>query len=274
MEETTAAKGNRPWSEEEDGEIRQLFWQLSGDESVDWDALAACLGRGRTGKAVQARATSKLKLAWNSHTARPFHRRGVYVSIASMASMARRERKGRLRHEATQNYTRNGMVVLARRHSSLSLSDGGAVATRVQWDGRYRTAASAAVMREGKHFAQFTILSGRYAAVGVVRPSWTVGSGGGAQHIEDHLFYWTNDGTRFPGGQDWDGMRNATEPGDRIGLLLDLYQGQMVVYKNDNRLGEIQSGGLCGEYSWAVSLCETGESVRLESLPIPAPIAK
>ena len=264
------AQGKLPWSEEEDDRIRQLFWNLSANGTVDWDALAARLGPspGRTGKVVQARA-SKLQLAWNRHAARPYHQRSVYVSIASMSSIARHDRQGRRRYEANQTYDRDGTVVLARRHPNMSLSDGGAVATRMQWDGRYRTAASASVMREGRHFAQFTVLSGRYAAVGVVRPTWTVGSGAGAQHADGHLFYWSCDGACFPGGRKWDGMASAAEPGDRIGLLLDLSKGTLSVHKNDEWLGEIASDGLGGEYSWAVSLCETGERVRLEALPVP-----
>jgi hypothetical protein len=64
-------------------------------------------------------------------------------------------------------------------------------------------------------------------------------------------------------------MASAAEPGDRIGLLLDLSKGTLSVHKNDEWLGEIASDGLGGEYSWAVSLCETGERVRLEALPVP-----
>jgi hypothetical protein len=43
----------------------------------------------------------------------------------------------------------------------------------------------------------------------------------------------------------------------------------MTVYKNDQRLG-LMAAGLSGEYSWAVSLYNEGESARIESAPAPA----
>ena len=58
--------------------------------------------------------------------------------------------------------------------------------------------------------------------------------------------------------------------GDRIGLLLDLDQGSMTVYKNDERLGVMAATGLSGEYCWAVLLGVQGDSVRLEAGPPPA----
>ena len=64
-------------------------------------------------------------------------------------------------------------------------------------------------------------------------------------------------------------MEATWERGDRIGLLLDLDQGSMTVYKNDERLG-VMATGLSGEYSWAVSLRWQGESARIESAPAPA----
>jgi hypothetical protein len=52
-------------------------------------------------------------------------------------------------------------------------------------------------------------------------------------------------------------------------MLLDLDQGTMTVYKNDERLG-VMATGLSGEYSWAVSLAWLGTSARIESAPAPA----
>ena len=45
----------------------------------------------------------------------------------------------------------------------------------------------------------------------------------------------------------------ASETGDCVELLLDLDQGSMTVYKNDERLGVMVASGLSGEYCWAVS---------------------
>jgi hypothetical protein len=64
-------------------------------------------------------------------------------------------------------------------------------------------------------------------------------------------------------------MQGAMKEGDHIGLLLDLDQGSMTVYKNDERLG-VMATGLSGEYCWAVSLWQTGESARIEAAVAPA----
>eukprot|EP01046_Picozoa_sp_COSAG06_P012757 COSAG06_NODE_759_length_12508_cov_9.809171_2_plen_55_part_00 len=53
-------------------------------------------------------------------------------------------------------------------------------------------------------------------------------------------------------------------------MLLDLDQGTMTVYKNNERLG-VMATGLSGEYSWAVTLWEQGSSARMEAAPIPLP---
>ena len=72
-----------------------------------------------------------------------------------------------------------------------------------------------------------------------------------------------------PPTHDWEGMQAAREEGDRIGMLLDLGQGSMTVYKNDERLG-VMATGLSGEYSWAVAIYGDNDSVRIETAPAPA----
>ena len=57
----------------------------------------------------------------------------------------------------------------------------------------------------------------------------------------------------MPDYRNWEGRQTAREDGDRIGMLLDLDQGSMTVYKNDERLG-VMATGMSGEYSWAVGL--------------------
>jgi hypothetical protein len=85
-----------------------------------------------------------------------------------------------------------------------------------------------------------------------------------------HCFYNSHNGLH----NDVDAWRGgltepATAAGDRIGLLLDLDQGSMTVYKNDERLGVMRASGLNGEYSWAVELTYPGQSVRIEPAPLP-----
>ena len=73
-------------------------------------------------------------------------------------------------------------------------------------------------------------------------------------------------------------MQDATQ-GDRIGMLLDLDQGSMAVWKNDVKLGVMQTEGLSGPFCWAAvemsmytdeDELETGDSARIESATAPA----
>ena len=148
----------------------------------------------------------------------------------------------------------------------ITLSEGGALATiRVSYS--WYAVASKAVMRAGRHYAQFTVVSAMCIMFGVIRPGWDVEGGKNAYTVDGHCFYDTYNGHRRPGRREWEGMQGATEEGDRIGLLLDLDQGTMTVYKNDERLG-VMATGLSGEYSWAVTLCQSS-SARIETAAAP-----
>jgi hypothetical protein len=166
---------------------------------------------------------------------------------------------------------RRGAAVLGRSHEQITVSEGGSLATRVGHDGRYRTATSKTVLRAGCHCAQFTVVSGLDMLFGVIRPGWDVEGTKDAADEDGHCFYcrYTYTGTRQPGYSNWEGRQHAIAHGDRIGMLLDLDQGSMTVYKNDERLG-VMATGLSGEYCWAVSLWQTGESARIEAAVAPA----
>ena len=71
----------------------------------------------------------------------------------------------------------------------------------------------------------------------------------------------------MPGGRDWEGEQGAYED-DRIGMLLDLDQGIMTVWKNDVKLGVMVAEGLSGPFCWAVSL-GPGNGASIESAPLP-----
>ena len=86
----------------------------------------------------------------------------------------------------------------------------------------------------------------------------------------DPCFYCTYDGRRRPGYLAWEGVQPAQQQGGRIGLLLDLDQGSMTIWKNDVKLGVMQAEGLIGPLCWAVSLSGPGYSARIESAPTPA----
>ena len=50
----------------------------------------------------------------------------------------------------------------------------------------------------------------------------------------------------------WEGLEPIQVASFKVGMVLDLDEGTLDVYKNDNRLGTMRSG-LVGEYCWAVS---------------------
>ena len=51
---------------------------------------------------------------------------------------------------------------------------------------------------------------------------------------------------------DWGGIEHNNEASYKIGMVLDLDEGTLDVYKNDRRLGTMKTG-LVGEYCWVVS---------------------
>eukprot|EP01046_Picozoa_sp_COSAG06_P049167 COSAG06_NODE_7511_length_2479_cov_8.699580_4_plen_297_part_00 len=168
-------------------------------------------------------------------------------------------------------------TVFGRSHEGMTLSEGGARVTRGAGGASFcRTTASKAIMRAGRHYAQFTVVRGTAMFFGVIRPGWDVEGGQDAHRVDGHCFYYTHSGTRYPGARDWKGKQSAEEEGDRIGLLLDLDQGTMTVYKNDERLG-VMVTGLSGEYSWAVTLwgqvmadtLTLPDSARIEAAALP-----
>ena len=87
--------------------------------------------------------------------------------------------------------------------------------------------------------------------------------------MDGHCFYGTGGGRRYPGMSDWEGMQDVRAQGDRIGMLLDLDQGSMTVWKNDVQLGLMQAEGLRGPLCWAASVVFVGRSARIESAPAP-----
>ena len=124
-------------------------------------------------------------------------------------------------------------------------------------------------MRAGRHYAQFTMMGGNDTLCGVIQPGGDVEGGHDAQSVDGHCFYFTGSGYCYPDSCTWEGMQTAHEEGDRVGLLLDLDQGSMTVYKNDKRLG-VMATGLSGEYCWAVDLYEQDDSARIEAAATPA----
>ena len=125
-------------------------------------------------------------------------------------------------------------------------------------------------MRSGRHFAEFTLLSG-YMMVGAIRPGHNVSTNTGGIHTADgHCTYESASGAVYPGGKHWEGSQLTERQGDCVGMLLDLGQGSMTLYKNGEKLGVMVTEGLSGPLCWAVDQAYEGDSVRIGSAPAPA----
>ncbi|EJK65630.1 hypothetical protein THAOC_13488, partial [Thalassiosira oceanica] len=134
--------------------------------------------------------------------------------------------------------------------------------------GVWSTAVSGHVMRGGRHFVEFTIANlDQYSTIvqlGVIRPvsltndidleadwRWSVNP---VYECHDGLCQGTDWDTKVT-EDDWQG-RELLEGSGTIGLLLDLDEGTLSVFKNNRRLGVMKGGGLLsGEYCWFVSAC-------------------
>lgn len=198
------------------------------------------------------------------------------ASSASQCEMRRAVEVGYVRSELEEPPATIELV----QHGSVAIKRGGVRLVDSFQDEATRTAASAVTMRDGRHYANFTVLADDDNCMffGLIRPGWDVGGGGSAEHADGHCFYWTDSGQCWLNSADscamenrtptmWEGMQDA-KAGDTIGLLLDFTTTSLTVFKNGERLG-VMATGLRGEYCWAVSLQWPGDSARIESAPAP-----
>jgi len=163
-------------------------------------------------------------------------------------------------------------------------------------DNTWNTAFSNNVLRAGKHYALFSItpLSDKKSLmIGVMRPgkadqnasgypveeqfyqNFSRNMGHGEDNSKVHCcMYYYNYGSCFTCywntdeayGSTWRGSESMSN-GDVIGMLLDLDEGTLSVYKNGRKLGVMQSG-LAGPYCWMAS-SYTGAQVTIKRGVIP-----
>jgi len=157
-------------------------------------------------------------------------------------------------------------------------------------------------MRGGTHFASFNISQGAdkfYIDVGIVRPlpGWekkelesfdpvyvysfhnlsqdllaerterwgTSDINCCSYYCDDGDCSWSNWSDYHP--ELYEGRESLNEEGT-IGLLLDLDEGTLTVYKNGRKLG-IMKSGLTGEYCWYTSMHSRGDTVSIERGALP-----
>ena len=153
------------------------------------------------------------------------------------------------------------------------------------------------VMRAGRHYAMFTIVKNGHLLFGVTRPMKGVDNkqfstfspfngfyseGGKLQNYaplrqfnDVHVCAYVANGGECTwtswhrqSREDWEGIENS-QVGDRIGLLLDLDEGTLSVYKNDRKLGVMKSE-LVGKYCWFVEMSNGPCSVNMRREQVPS----
>jgi len=146
------------------------------------------------------------------------------------------------------------------------------------------TAFSNNILRAGKHYASFEVeqYEGGFC-VGVMRPGQANLNAIGTplrqefwQNFSPSIeynnniqccLYYSSTGkcciSDWKGPADfngtWDGMETMSS-GDEMGLLLDLDEGTLSLYKNEVKLG-VMKRGLAGPYCWAASMYKGGKAI-------------
>ncbi|EJK45990.1 hypothetical protein THAOC_35367 [Thalassiosira oceanica] len=166
-------------------------------------------------------------------------------------------------------------------------------------DGYSVAVSSGYVMTSGSHYAEFQI-SGSSTFIGIVRPmpgldasayqGGSFGFVGRSRFYPDFLaqrsdnwgdgnvhaceyncldgeMFWTKWETGHSEWEEWEGMEDCYS-GDTMGMLLNLDEGTLTVYKNNRRLG-VMEDGLSGSYCWYAGVGQDCDTVTINKACIP-----
>ena len=161
------------------------------------------------------------------------------------------------------------------------------------------TAFSNNILRAGKHYVTFTPYnndSGNslHMYLGVMRPGQANRNASGNplfpeffQHFSRHMVHggdnndvqcctylaytgkcWTSDwnGSDTPAIAEWEGRESLSNGEGKIGMLLDLDEGTLSIYKNSRKLG-VMMRGLAGPYCWVVSMFSGAATIKRGKIP-------
>lgn len=136
------------------------------------------------------------------------------------------------------------------------------------------------ILRGGIHHCDFTVLKGRKLVVGVCTATYDPHCGPRATHSSDGWGCHTLGGDFCHGAADgtqawpkWPGQAGV-QPGDKLGLQVDLSRGHIDIFKNDSRLGTmVTSNELIGQdLCWMVEIEGVGDAVCV-GVPMDAVVA-
>lgn len=137
---------------------------------------------------------------------------------------------------------------------------------------RYRTAACnrpTDLLVSGTHFAEFALVKAKgNLTLGVAQlkyaPNRTAPPGTIRPKGEECWGLSTRSGSLTFRGKvsDWDGKCPIVQ-GDRVGMLVDMAEGRIAVFRNDKLLGFMVKAGLTGPLFWMAELSAHRDSVRI-----------
>jgi hypothetical protein len=145
------------------------------------------------------------------------------------------------------------------------LSEGGAVATQTVAKG-WSLTTSETELTEGKHYWEVELVSdGDSINIGISRPNLDPAGGYyGRRDCTDGWLILAGDGSLFGNGKERDDEAGAYKQGDRVGVLLDLDNGNLRFFKNGVQHGPgYAAGSVTGPVVAAVQLYSKDASVRL-----------
>jgi hypothetical protein len=117
-------------------------------------------------------------------------------------------------------------------------------------------------LTEGKHYWEVELLSQSmsYIYIGISRPNLNPAG----EHLLLGWFISAYDGALYGNGKYNDDHAGAYKQGDRVGVLLDLDNGSLRIFKNGVQHGPgYAAGSMTGPVVAAVQMCLKDNSVRL-----------
>jgi len=153
------------------------------------------------------------------------------------------------------------------------------------------TAFSNNILRAGRHYALFNIGDDGGVFIGVMRPGEAIqGASGSPRYEEFYQYFSQTHAERYnnnnvhccllafetkkclssgwddeTSNETWEGSEPLSS-GDDIGLLLNLDDGTLTVYKNGTKLG-VMKRGLAGPYCWVTTMLGGRATIKRGTIP-------
>jgi hypothetical protein len=150
----------------------------------------------------------------------------------------------------------------------VELSEGGTVVTQIKDADDLILATTGVELTKGRHYWEMEVLSedlgGIY--VGVARPNFDPVGDYAVAHCTGGWFIEAEGGDLWGNGKAGDDRADFFDPGDRVGVLLDLNNGSLLFFKNGVQNGPgYPAGSVTGPVVAAVQMGGEGEALRFHA---------